>query len=329
MTTPAGVVLDSVSVNAAGRSLPEEPLPLPERDREDLQPELVHEAVLEQRRDQVAAPVHLQVRAVRLLELPELRRHVALEEHRRSPRQLGHGPGGHVFGRLVDGARERLGLLRPIGRKDVVGLPPQEQVEPRAHLRAHRRAECLVEVWERPAAVGEAAARILLGPPGVLVSGPSSVASVHRPVLLPHPPVSQARGDFTALPLIRRAFAVLERLGDPRDLPYFPCRAVHACRRPYAGGSAAPSRCAGTAMPGFLVLSASRHPRGPVSASNFRRGLRFRRCIVRVMLRPACLPGPPGWLGRDATICLAPRRLRTVSLPLLTASVAGRRWESG
>ena len=58
-------------------------------------------------------------------------------------------------------------------------------------------------------------------------------------------------------------------------------------------------------------------------------GLRFRRCIVRVMLRPACLPGPPGWLRRDATICLAPRLLRTVSLPLLTAVVAGRRWESG
>ena len=182
-----------------------------------------------------------------------------------------------------------------------------------------------------PAVLPRAAVREARGlpTPGVLGSGPSSVVSVHRRVLRPHPPVSQARGDFTALPLIRRAFAVRERLGDPRDLPYFPCRAVHACRRPYAGGSAAPSRCAGTAMPGFLVLSASRHPRGPVSASNFRRGLRFRRCIVRVMLRPACLPGPPGWLGRDATICLAPRRLRTVSLPLLTASVAGRRWESG
>src|SRR5213594_3778599 len=99
--------------------------------------------------------------------------------------------------------------------------------------------------------------------PGVLGSGPSSVVSVHRRVLRAHPPVSPARGDFTALPLIRRAFAVRQRLGDPRDLPYFPCRAVHACRRPYAGGSAAPSRCAGAAIPGFLDLSPSRHPRGP------------------------------------------------------------------
>src|SRR5205814_5144154 len=128
----------------------------------------------------------------------------------------------------------------------------------------------------------------------------------HRRVLRPHPPVSQARGDFTALPLIRRAFAVRERLGDPRDLPYFPCRAVHACRRPYAGGSAMPSRCVGVAMPGFLVLSPSRHPRPPVSA-NTRRGLCFRRCIVRVMLRPARLPGPPGWLRRGGPTCLPPR----------------------
>ena len=30
-------------------------------------------------------------------------------------------------------------------------------------------------------------------------------------------------------------------------------------------------------------------------------GLRFRRCIVRVMLRPACLPSPPDWLRRDGT----------------------------
>jgi hypothetical protein len=36
--------------------------------------------------------------------------------------------------------------------------------------------------------------------------------------------------------LIRSAFAVRERLGGPRDLPYFHCRAFPACRRPYPGG---------------------------------------------------------------------------------------------
>jgi len=29
----------------------------------------------------------------------------------------------------------------------------------------------------------------------------------------------------------------------------------------------------------------------------------FRRCIVRVMLRPASLPGPPGWLRRNGALC--------------------------
>ena len=94
-------------------------------------------------------------------------------------------------------------------------------------------------------------------------SGPGSVVPVPHRLLRPHPPVSPARGDFAASPLIPHAFAVRERLGDPRDLPYFPSRAVHTCRRPYAGGSAAPSRCVGTAMPGFLVLPASRHPQDP------------------------------------------------------------------
>jgi hypothetical protein len=32
-------------------------------------------------------------------------------------------------------------------------------------------------------------------------------------------------------------------------------------------------------------------------------GIVFRRCIVRVMLRPVCLPGPPGWLRRHGALC--------------------------
>ena len=40
-------------------------------------------------------------------------------------------------------------------------------------------------------------------------------------------------------------------------------------------------------------------PTRPVSASNPRRGYVVRRCIVRVLLRPVSLPGPPDWLQRD------------------------------
>ena len=80
-------------------------------------------------------------------------------------------------------------------------------------------------------------------------------------LLRPHPPVSQAPEDFAGSPLIPRAFAVRERRGDPRDLPDFPWRAVRTCRRPYPGGSAGPSRYPVPAIPGFLELRASRHPR--------------------------------------------------------------------
>jgi hypothetical protein len=82
-------------------------------------------------------------------------------------------------------------------------------------------------------------------------------------------------------------------------------------------------------IPGFLAFIPSRHPQEPASASNTRRGVLFRCGIIRVMLRPGCLPRPPDWLQRDAVTCAAPRLLRTLSPPLLSASVAGRRWGSG
>jgi hypothetical protein len=41
---------------------------------------------------------------------------------------------------------------------------------------------------------------------------------------------------FRGIALIRSAFAVRERLGDPRDLPDFHCCPFHACHRPYPGG---------------------------------------------------------------------------------------------
>ena len=49
-------------------------------------------------------------------------------------------------------------------------------------------------------------------------------------------------------------------------------------------------------------------PTTPISASNPRRGNVFRRCIVLVMLRPVCLPGPPDWLQRNdgATVAATP-----------------------
>jgi len=51
---------------------------------------------------------------------------------------------------------------------------------------------------------------------GLCCPGPSSLNR-------PHPPHSQAHRDFTAQRLIRDAFAVRERLGDPRVVPSFRC----------------------------------------------------------------------------------------------------------
>ena len=53
----------------------------------------------------------------------------------------------------------------------------------------------------------------------------------------------------------------------------------------------------------------------PVSASNIRRGARFRGCIVYFMLRPASLLSPPGWLRQDEVIRSSPRHLRYIVTP--------------
>jgi hypothetical protein len=54
---------------------------------------------------------------------------------------------------------------------------------------------------------------------GLFCPGPSSLSR-------PHPPHSPAHRDFTAWRLIRDAFAVPERLGDPRVVPGFHCSSL-------------------------------------------------------------------------------------------------------
>jgi hypothetical protein len=132
--------------------------------------------------------------------------------------------------------------------------------------------------------------------PGVLGSEASSVVPLPHGVLRPHPSVSRARDDFAALPFIRRAIAVRERLGDSRDLPYFHCCAVHTCHRPYAGGSVTPSRysCAPQYQASSISKRVATHKNRLCQL--YPTGRAFRRCIVRFMLRPACLPRPPDWL---------------------------------
>ena len=98
------------------------------------------------------------------------------------------------------------------------------------------------------------------------------------------------------------------------SLPCFPCMPSTLLR-----WSTVPSRCIRTMFPDFLELLPSRLTTPPVSASNNRRGSPFRSCIVRFMLRPACLPRPPGWLRRDEVIGSSPRLLRYIVTPAFNA----------
>ena len=58
-------------------------------------------------------------------------------------------------------------------------------------------------------------------------------------------------------------------------------------------------------------------------------GRTFRRCIVRFMLRPLCLPRPPDWRRADGITCVPSTLLKPLSPPLLAPAVTGGRWESG
>ena len=64
----------------------------------------------------------------------------------------------------------------------------------------------------------------------------------------PHPPHSQAHRDFTARRLIRDAFAVRERLGDPRVVPGFHCSFLPGMPSSPTPGSPT-SICSRTSMP--------------------------------------------------------------------------------
>jgi hypothetical protein len=91
-------------------------------------------------------------------------------------------------------------------------------------------------------------------PQGVLGSAAGCVVPLPHCLLRPHPPVSPARGDFTAVPLIRRAFAVRERRGDPREtFLTFPAVLATRAADPTPVGPARLSRC--------LHASSTRRPR--------------------------------------------------------------------
>ena len=141
--------------------------------------------------------------------------------------------------------------------------------------------------------------------PGVLGSGPSSVVSVHRSVLRPHPPVSQARCPFTSPP---RVSAPPSRCGSAEatreTFPPFPgALSVRAADPTPVGPLVAP------VVHGQRYQAPSNAERvathRPASASNPRRGSLSRRPRSRPAAARAF--ARPSWL---ATTRHLPRLLR-------------------
>jgi len=124
--------------------------------------------------------------------------------------------------------------------------------------------------------------------------GPSLRSGLCCPVLhrlMPHPPHSRAHRDFTAKRLIRDAFAVRERRGDPRVVPCFHYHSFLACRplRPRGARSSLRPvpRCRHMGL--RRELSGSALPNAPQSVS---RGSWFSWLYGSHLLQPAKLLAP-------------------------------------
>ena len=163
------------------------------------------------------------------------------------------------------------------------------------------------------------AGELLLPTPGALGSGPSYVVSIHHCLIRPHAPVPQARCDF-AFTLIRNAFAVRERLGDPRDLPYFRLPYFPYMPSTLPRWSTVPSRVILTrrfqaSSNSYRVANHYLPPLPAIPDGAFY----FGAASFSLFSRPACLPSPPGWLRQDETTYLSPCLLRYLVTPAFGA----------
>ena len=139
--------------------------------------------------------------------------------------------------------------------------------------------------WVRPPPQGSS-----LGS-GLYCPGPSSLNR-------PHPPHSQAHRDFTAWRLIRDAFAVRERRGDPRVVPGFRCSFLPDMPSSTTPGSS-DIVCPDLTMPTWPSPRANRLGTPNTPAIRFTRALDFVASLVRFRYG---LPGcSPPWTDRTGT----------------------------
>ena len=118
---------------------------------------------------------------------------------------------------------------------------------------------------------------------GLFCPGPSSLNR-------PHPPHSQAHRDFAAWRLIRDAFAVRERLGDPRVVPGFHCSFLPGMPSSPTPGSPT-SIYSRTSMPTWPSPNDHRLGTPDIPAIRSTRGSHFVASLVRFRCGlPGCLP---------------------------------------
>ena len=97
--------------------------PTPEDDREDLQPQLVDQVVLDQRASELKAAGDDDVPVYVLLQRRDLVKHVALEDCRVVPGGIGEGRGHDVLGQAVQPVRQLAAARWPPRGEPLVASP--------------------------------------------------------------------------------------------------------------------------------------------------------------------------------------------------------------
>jgi len=121
---------------------------------------------------------------------------------------------------------------------------------------------------------------------GFCCPGPSSLNR-------PHPPHSRAPHDFAARRLIRGAFAVRERLGDPRAVPVFRCPFLSGMPSPKTPGSSDIHKFQSRDVDIGLRRCASGSALPKLPQIRFTRAADFEASTVRVFTTACQIARPP------------------------------------
>lgn len=173
---------DSTCLSAAGAvPLPKSRLPA-EHHREDKQPVLVDQVVLQQRLQQVGTAPALQAPAGLLPELPKFGNHVALEQAGVVPGDTLEAARHHVLWPRVERGRDgviRVGDLGPVTGEDVIGLAPEQETVGVRDSLDDQPPHDIFDIGGLPASMQEATLWILVGAAGSLHDAVQGQKCIH------------------------------------------------------------------------------------------------------------------------------------------------------